>query len=253
MQPLLDPQPLIVVQDGEVIEANLRKERMTVDELLAEARQQQIALARRGEVGGARVERQVSFIPNELIVPLYLTEAEVAELLTPRDALDAVEGCFERLARGSVAEPAAHADRRSRTGSSRYMAAADAELGFAGTKTYAWLPGGTPFVVVLFDLERAELAAVIEADKLGQLRTGAASGVAAKHLAKPDPRTLGVIGCGWQAETQVACIREACPTIERVVAYCRIRGAARGVLRSASAPSRARRTATRASRTSSSP
>jgi uncharacterized membrane protein YcaP (DUF421 family) len=43
LHPLLEPQPLIVVQDGQVIEANLRKERMTVDELLAEARQQQIA------------------------------------------------------------------------------------------------------------------------------------------------------------------------------------------------------------------
>jgi uncharacterized membrane protein YcaP (DUF421 family) len=43
LQPLLDPQPLIVVQDGGVIESNLRKERMTVDELLAEARLQQIA------------------------------------------------------------------------------------------------------------------------------------------------------------------------------------------------------------------
>ena len=74
---------------------------------------------------------------------------------------------------------------------------------------------------MLFDLERAELAAVIEADRLGQLRTGAASGVAAKYLAKPGARTLGVIGCGWQAESQVASIREACPTIERVVAYCR--------------------------------
>ena len=43
VQPLLEPQPMIVVQDGRVIESNLRKERMTVDELLAEARQQQIA------------------------------------------------------------------------------------------------------------------------------------------------------------------------------------------------------------------
>jgi len=43
LQPLLDPQPLIVVQDGDVIESNLRKERMTVDELLAEARQQQLS------------------------------------------------------------------------------------------------------------------------------------------------------------------------------------------------------------------
>jgi alanine dehydrogenase len=151
---------------------------------------------------------------------LYLTEADVGELLTPADALDAVEECFHRLARGAV-------ENRPRSriiledGVFALMAAADSELGFAGSKSYAWLGGGTPFVVVLFDLERAELAAVLEADKLGQLRTGAASGVAAKHLAKPRARTLGVIGCGWQAETQVACIREACPSIERVVAYCR--------------------------------
>ena len=151
---------------------------------------------------------------------LYLTEADVAELFTPADALDAVEGCFHRLARGAV-------ENRPRNriiledGVFALMAAADTELGFAGSKSYAWLGGGTPFVVVLFDLERAELAAVLEADKLGQLRTGAASGVAAKHLAKPGARTLGVIGCGWQAESQVACIREACPSIERVVAYCR--------------------------------
>ena len=64
------------------------------------------------------------------------------------------------------------------------MSAVDTELGYAGLKSYAWLPGGTPFVVCLFDLERAELAAVIEADALGQRRTGAASGVAAKYLAR---------------------------------------------------------------------
>ena len=62
---------------------------------------------------------------------------------------------------------------------------------------------------------------MIEADKLGQLRTGAASGVAAKHLARDGATTLGVIGCGWQARSQVAAIRAAVPTIERVVAYCR--------------------------------
>jgi ornithine cyclodeaminase/alanine dehydrogenase-like protein (mu-crystallin family) len=76
-------------------------------------------------------------------------------------------------------------------------------------------------VVCLFDLERAELAAVIEADKLGQLRTGAASAVAAKFLAREGASSLGVLGCGWQAESQALCIREAVPTVERVVAYCR--------------------------------
>jgi alanine dehydrogenase len=153
-------------------------------------------------------------------VPLYLTEAEVGELVTPADALDAVEECFRRIARG-VVENRPRARMRVEDGVFAVMAATDSELGLAGLKSYAWLGGGTPFVVVLFDLERAELAGVIEADKLGQLRTGAASGVAAKHLAKPEPRSLGVIGCGWQAQTQVACIRAACPTIERVVAYCR--------------------------------
>jgi len=153
-------------------------------------------------------------------MPLYLTESDVAELLSPREALDAIEACFIRLARGVV-------ENRPRTripvedGAFAYMAAADRELGLAGLKAYTWLPGGTPFVVVLFDLAGAELAAVIEADRLGQLRTGAASGVAAGFLAKPDARTLGVIGCGRQADSQVTCIREAVPGIERVVAFCR--------------------------------
>src|SRR5205085_3475445 len=49
----------------------------------------------------------------------------------------------------------------------------------------------------------------------------AASGVAAKYLARPGAATLGVIGCGWQARSQVACIREAVPGLDRVVAYCR--------------------------------
>ncbi len=101
------------------------------------------------------------------------------------------------------------------------MAAADSGLGLAGGKLYAATSNGATFVVCLFDAESSELVAVIEADRLGQLRTGAASGVAARHLAKSDARTLGVIGCGHQAETQVACIRAAVPAIERVVAFCR--------------------------------
>jgi ornithine cyclodeaminase/alanine dehydrogenase-like protein (mu-crystallin family) len=75
--------------------------------------------------------------------------------------------------------------------------------------------------VLLFAADRPELVAVLEADQLGRLRTGAASAVAARHLARPDAKTLGVVGCGRQAETQVACIRAAVPSIARVVAYCR--------------------------------
>jgi ornithine cyclodeaminase/alanine dehydrogenase-like protein (mu-crystallin family) len=151
---------------------------------------------------------------------LYLTEEDIDSLLTPADAVPTIEACFQRLAEG-VIENRPRTRTRLAEGVFAVMSAVDSELGLAGLKSYLWLPGGTPFLVVLFDVEKAQLAAVIEADKLGQLRTGAASGVAAKYLAKPDARTLGVIGCGWQAESQVACIREALPGIERVVAYCR--------------------------------
>jgi ornithine cyclodeaminase/alanine dehydrogenase-like protein (mu-crystallin family) len=91
----------------------------------------------------------------------------------------------------------------------------------AGGKLYAATPEGASFVVCLFDPSTPALAAVIEADHLGRLRTGAASGVAARHLARADARTLGILGCGHQAETQVACIRAAVPAIECVVAFCR--------------------------------
>jgi alanine dehydrogenase len=153
-------------------------------------------------------------------MPLYLTEADVETLLTPADALESVEGCFRRLAAGEI-ENRPRQRLRVEDGVFAVMSAVDQELGLAGLKAYTWLPGGTPFVVALFDTEAAELAAVIEADKLGQLRTGGASGVAAKYLAADGARTLGVIGCGWQARSQVACIREALPQLEKVVAYCR--------------------------------
>jgi len=141
-------------------------------------------------------------------------------LLAPADALEAVEACFRRLAAGAV-ENRPRERLRLEDGAFAVMAAVDRELKLAGLKAYTWLPGGTPFVVVLFDTERAELAGVIEADKLGQLRTGAASGIAATYLARSGASSLGVLGCGWQARSQVACIREALPGIERVVAYCR--------------------------------
>src|SRR5918999_1612763 len=153
-------------------------------------------------------------------MPLYLTEADVGPLLTPADAIGAVEASLERLARGQV-DNRPRVRQKAGGGAFAVMSAVDHQLGLAGVKSYAWVPAGTPFVVCLFDLERGGLAAVIEADKLGQLRTGAASAVAAKHLARTGATSLGVIGCGWQAESQVLSIREAVPTIERVVAYCR--------------------------------
>jgi alanine dehydrogenase len=148
----------------------------------------------------------------------YLTEDDVGRLLGPADAIAAVEDSFRRLADGRI-ENVPRYRLGLEDGFLAVMSAVDRERGLACVKTYSAGAAGIRFVVVLF--EHGEVRAVIEADRLGQMRTGSASAVAAKHLAKPGARTLGVIGCGLQARTQVACIREALPGIEEVVAYCR--------------------------------
>jgi alanine dehydrogenase len=153
-------------------------------------------------------------------VPHLIRESDVEQLLSPADAVEAIDACFARLAKGAV-------ENRPRFrlglegGLLHVLAAADLELGVCGLKSYTGFPTGARFVVLLFATGTPEVLAVIEADRLGQRRTGAASAVAARHLAKTEVRTLGVIGCGWQAESQVECIRAACPGIERVVVYCR--------------------------------
>src|SRR5579862_2675478 len=99
--------------------------------------------------------------------PLYLTEEDVAGLLTPAEAIDAVEGSFRRLAARSVANPA-----RVRVaidgGEFAVMPTVDFDLGFAAVKSYVWGASATSFAVLLFSLD-ARLEAVVEADKLGQL------------------------------------------------------------------------------------
>lgn len=92
-----------------------------------------------------------------------------------------------------------------------YMAAALPDDGLLGMKLYTVSRGSFRFVVMLFEAEGGELLAFIEADHLGRIRTGAASGVAAKHLSRADASTVGVIGSGRQARTQLeaaACARK---------------------------------------------
>jgi ornithine cyclodeaminase/alanine dehydrogenase-like protein (mu-crystallin family) len=153
-------------------------------------------------------------------LPLYLSETEVEGLIAAAEAVPVIEACFLRMASGSVQ----NVPRRRLAlddGAFAVMSAADRELGYAGLKAYTAVSGKATFVVCLFSSTSGELAALIEANALGQRRTGAASGVAAKYLARSEARTLGVIGCGWQAQSQAEAIRAAVPTIERVVAYCR--------------------------------
>ena len=156
-------------------------------------------------------------------MPLYLTEDDVHQLLSPADAVEVVEACFRRMAAGAV-ENRPRYRLRLEGGALAVMAASDLEVGYAGAKVYAGFGGGARFAVLLFRADAPELVAVIDADRLGQLRTGAASAVAARHLARAGASSLGVIGCGWQAQTQLACIRAALPGIDRAVVYCRTPG-----------------------------
>ena len=157
-----------------------------------------------------------------MIEALYLDEADVAALLDAEVAIYAIEACEHRLAAGEI-----DVMPRERLplvdGQLALMAASDHGLGLTGHKSYAATPAGARFLVVLFAEGSGELVAIIEADRLGQLRTGAASAVAAQALARASTSSLGVIGCGKQARAQVECIRAALPRIEKVTAYCRSR------------------------------
>src|SRR5205823_13840957 len=125
-------------------------------------------------------------------MPLYLTENDVEALFEPADAVPIVEESFRRLAAGEVVN-----QPRLRlpldVGALALMAAVDRGLGVAGAKTYSAVAGNAAFVVVLFDAEQGDCVGVIEANVLGRLRTGAASGVAAKHLARGGSRRLAII------------------------------------------------------------
>jgi alanine dehydrogenase len=153
-------------------------------------------------------------------VPLYLAEDDIDRLLTPELALEAVEGSFRRMCEG-VVENVPRRRLGLDQGMLAVMSAADLGLGVAGVKTYAAGRGGASFVVVLFDAANADLVALIAADRLGQYRTGAATGVAARYLAKQGASSLGIFGAGLQAEMQLRCVRAALPEIEEVVVYSR--------------------------------
>lgn len=135
---------------------------------------------------------------------LFLTEADVLELLPMETAVERVEAAFRAQAEGAAIEP------RRRIflphSSLHYMAAALPGEGRMGLKIYTVSRGFFRFVVLLFDVDPGNLLAMIEADQLGRLRTGAASGVATKYLSRQDSATVGVIGSGRQAKTQLQAI-----------------------------------------------
>ncbi len=151
---------------------------------------------------------------------LLLTEADVRELLSMRVALDAVEESLVLQGKGEVSVEPRRRMKLPDQGLLHYMAACDRAHGYFGMKIYTSVRGAVRFVVPLYRSSTGEMAALIEADALGQIRTGAASGVATKYLANADARTAGIIGTGYQARTQLEAVAAVRP-LERVRAYGR--------------------------------
>ena len=138
---------------------------------------------------------------------LLLSEADVKQILTMPMALAAVTDSFSRLADGSAllhSRQRLHIPGKSYL---HYMAAADATSGYMGMKIYTSAREGLRFLVPLFNVDSGELLALIEADYLGQIRTGAASGVATRLLARADAEKIGIIGTGLQSRTQLEALR----------------------------------------------
>jgi alanine dehydrogenase len=134
--------------------------------------------------------------------PIYLTEADVGRLVTVKDAIATLEALFATWGQPSTSNlPRQRA--RLAGGAFNLMGAAYGAKGVHGLKAYAGVKGAQ-FHTLLYSSFDGKLKAIIEADLLGQIRTGAASGVATKLLANADAHTLAVIGTGKQSRTQVA-------------------------------------------------
>src|SRR4051812_29521781 len=149
---------------------------------------------------------------------LLLNEDDVQRVLTMEMALEAVEQGLRKMALDE-----AHNIPRARAQTDHAMlhtmGATVKALGVMGTKVYATSrksPG--QFLVSLFDGRTGLLLSLIQADYLGQMRTGAASGIATRLMARPDATEVGVYGSGKQARTQLQAVCKVRP-VRRAVVY----------------------------------
>jgi alanine dehydrogenase len=134
---------------------------------------------------------------------LVLTEEEVRGLLDMGLAIEAVEEAFRNLARGLIVlHMRQHMAFPTKT-FLHYMAAGDLASGYAGMKIYTYVAGELRFLVPLYRIDTGRLVALVAANYLSAVRTGAASGVATKYMARANARTVGIIGTGVQARTQL--------------------------------------------------
>lgn len=157
---------------------------------------------------------------------LHLTESDVRELATMDLALGAVEEAFRALGNGEAENVPRRRLMPSIGGAPpqstlQLMAAALPAANAMGYKAYSTSPGGARFMVMLHAADSGALLALIEADWLGRYRTGAASGVATRYLARPESRVVGMYGTGGQAPTQLLAVCMVLPALERIRVYSR--------------------------------
>lgn len=150
---------------------------------------------------------------------LFLGESEVQELLTMRDAIAVLEDTFREQGRGAVIN---HPRHRVRPGKSmlHYLAGAVPSMGVMGFKAYTSSRMGIKFRVFLHDIETGELLSIMDGNYMGMIRTGAATGVATKHMAREDSATVGIFGTGWQARGQLMAVKEV-RGVNKIKAYSR--------------------------------
>ena len=154
----------------------------------------------------------------------YFPESLVREALPMAEAIRAVEAAFAALGAGRAEN---RPRERLRLPGGRFparilhtMTATIPDLGLSGLKAYTSGRDGARFSFLLFDQASGALAAVMEADLLGRIRTGAATGVAAAHLAPAPAATAGLLGCGAQAGPQLEALAAVRP-LERAEVFCR--------------------------------
>ena len=153
-------------------------------------------------------------------MPLFLSESDVTSVLTMPDAIAALETAFAAQAQADAINLP-----RQRFylpgGELHSMAAAIPSLGVLGTKTYTSFADGLQFYIQLYSVETGELLAFIEGNRLGQVRTGAATGLAIKHMAILETPTAALFGTGFQAETQAEALVTTLPNLREVQVYSR--------------------------------
>jgi ornithine cyclodeaminase len=134
---------------------------------------------------------------------IHITDEEVKQLFTMPDAYDALHEAFSMAAAGDVLEPA-RLELKIPGGWLRLQPGAMPKKGYFGYKAYGMTSQkGIRYVVHLYDINSGDLLAIVDADTLTVVRTGADSGVATRYLSREDSRVLGVIGSGFQAGSLV--------------------------------------------------